>query len=519
MTQINDTTRSNISGKNDLFILCGLSLIIFLYQMFTSAFSGYGYFIDEFYYIACSKRLAFGYVDHPPLSIFVLALNRWLFGDSIPSLRFLPALAASATVFMTGLMARRLGGTRVSIVIAALAAIAMPVSMLMGSFYSMNAFEPLIWSIILYFIIKLVQEENPKYFLAIGLLMGIGLEIKHTMVLYGMALIIGMVLTTTRRFLWNRWVLYGIVGCFLLLAPNLIWQYLHEFPSLEFYRNAMVYKNIPTGPLKVVFTQILFTNPLAFPLWIIGLIYCLFSGEGKKYRFLGMAYLFLLIVMVLSQSSRPDRISAMYTFLFASGAVAVEKFRPPAVKRLVIMLMLILLIGGGMVFAPIFSPLLSPQITTKYVSAFGLSFSVEKGKTEPLPQWIADRLGWRDLASEVARVYHSLSPEEQRNSIIVSSNYGEAGALELYGPGFGLPQVFATHNNYHLWGPPSDSFKTYIAVLVERDDLENNFDSVTDAGLQTCEYCTRPQRRIPIYLARGPRFSITKEWPKFKHYD
>ncbi|MGA9363283.1 MAG: glycosyltransferase family 39 protein [Bacteroidota bacterium] len=520
MTHIEDMTRSNSTGKTDLLILAALSTSLFLYLMLTSALSSYGYFIDEFYYIACSKRLALGYVDQPPFSIVMLAVSRWILGESMLAVRFLPAFAIAATVFVTGIIARRLGRSRVAMVIAALATIAAPVYLLMGSFYSMNAFEILIWTCILYFIIKLVQEDNPKYWLVIGLLMGVGLETKHTMVLYGIALIIGILLTTTRRLLWNRWFIWGVLSCFLFLLPNLIWQYVHEFPSLEFYRNAMVNKNISRGPLSVVRDQILFLNPLAVPLWITGVIYCLFSGEGRKYRFLGGAYLILLMVMVLGQSSRPDRIAAMYTVLFASGAVAIQRLRRPLVRRLVSVLTVVMLIGGGIVLAPISSPLLPPPMLKNYISALGLSLDIEKGKTnEQLPQWLADRLGWRELASDVARVYHSLPSEEQRNTILVSTNYGEAGALELYAPEFGLPPVFCTHNSFHLWGPPSDSIKTYIAVFVQRRDLESKFESVVEAGLHTCADCTRPQRRIPIYVARGPRFSITAEWPKFKIYD
>jgi 4-amino-4-deoxy-L-arabinose transferase-like glycosyltransferase len=160
MTRNDDTATSKSSGKIDLLILIGLSLSLFLYHILTGALSGYGYFIDEFYYVACSRHLALGYVDHPPLSVFLLAVSRWIFGESIPALRLFPALAASLTVCVTGLTARRLGGSQAAIVIAALAVIAMPVLLLMCSFYSMNAYEPLIWTGILYLLIRLVQEEN-----------------------------------------------------------------------------------------------------------------------------------------------------------------------------------------------------------------------------------------------------------------------------------------------------------------------------------------------------------------------
>jgi 4-amino-4-deoxy-L-arabinose transferase-like glycosyltransferase len=506
--------------KTDLLILLGISLSLFLYHLLTSVLDTYGYFIDELYYIACSKRLALGYVDHPPLSIFLLALNRWLLGESIPALRVLPAFALAATVFTTGMIVRQLGGTRTAIVTASLAVMAMPVYLLMGSFYSMNAFEILICTIIFFLTIRLIHMKNSKYWLAIGLLMGLGLEMKHTIILYGLAMTLGLLLTSARRLLWNKWFVWGMLITFLLLLPNLVWQYLHGFPSLEFYRNAIINKNISTGPLGILFAQILFANPFSLPLWLAGVLYVFRSKDAEEYRFLGWTYVVLLFVMVLSQSSRPDRISAFYPCLFSAGAVALQAINKLLMRRVVTILMIVLLFLGLVISAPIFTPLFAPATTKNYISAIGLSLNVESGKiNDPLPQWLGDRLGWHELSSKVAKVFHSLSPEEQRNTVIISTNYGEAGALELYGKEFGLPRVFATHNSYHLWGPPSDSIRTYIAVFVNRHDLEKKFENVIEAEVQTCEYCTRPQQRIPIYIAQKPRFSITTEWQNFRTFN
>ena len=506
-------------SRNELLLLLGLSFGLFLYQVLTAAFSPYGYFIDELYYIACSKRLAFGYVDQPPLAVFLLALSRAVLGESVTALRVLPALAVSANVFLTGLMARRLGGDRMAMVLAAVAAILAPDYLLMGSFFSVNAFELVIWTAVAYLAIKMVQENDPRWWLAIGLLLGLGLETKHTIVLYGVALLVGMAFTGARRLLATKWFLAGILTSGLLLLPNLVWQYLKGFPSLEFYRNAMLNKNIPTGPLDVVFGQVLFANPFALPLWIAGLVYLLFVTGGRRYRFLGLAYLVLLLIMILGGSSRPDRIAAMYTVLFAAGAVFLENVGRVRARRYAAITVLILMTAGGLVFVPAFSPVLPPAPLGRYLSAIGFSFSVEIGKTdEAIPQWIADRLSWPELVSDVAAVYRSLPREEQRDAILISSSYGEAGALELYGPKFGLPAVFATHNSYHDWGPPSDSVKTYIIVFADREGLERQFDSIVEAAVHTCEHCTRPQRRIPIYVARGPRFSAKAAWPTFKEY-
>jgi 4-amino-4-deoxy-L-arabinose transferase-like glycosyltransferase len=513
-------TRPVHLDKSDLWIPALLSLGLFTYLLLLSSHSAYGYFIDELYYIACSKRLAFGYVDHPPLSILLLALTRRFLGDSLPALRSIPALAVATTTFITAMLTRRLGGTRSATVIASLGVIAMPVYLVMGSFFSMNALEIVISTIIVYLIVRLLEDQDPKYWVVIGVWFGLGLEMKHTMVLYGIAIVAGMLLTPARRFLWNRWFGWGVLCCCLLLLPNLVWQYLHGFPSLEFYRNAMANKNIQRNALGILIDQTLFANPFALPLWISGLAYLLMAKRAEKLRSLAWTYGILLLVMIVSRSSRPDRIAAFYPVLFAGGAVMVQNIRQRTLRRAWTSVTIVMLVAGFLIAAPLFTPLLSPQATKSYIATLGLTLSIESGKmNDPLPQWLGDRLGWRELASEVSRAYHTLTPEEQRNAVIITTNYGEAGALELYGEEFGLPPVFATHNSYHHWGPPSDSVRTYIGVSVDRRDLEQRFDSVQEVGVHTCEYCTRPQQRVPIYVARGPRISVTAEWPSFKIYN
>jgi 4-amino-4-deoxy-L-arabinose transferase-like glycosyltransferase len=468
--------------------------------------------------MACAKRLAFGYIDQPPLSIALLSAIQFLFGNSIYVVRILPALSIASTIFVTGLIAKRLGGGYASVFIAALASAVLPVFQIFGSFYSMNAYEPLIWSLIMLYSVKMVQENNPKYWFYIGIFMGIGLEMKHTIVTYGIALIIGILISEKRKLLFNRWAVWGGIACFMLILPNLVWQYVNDFPSLELYRNSFTAKNIEKSYLQVIIEQIIFTNPFIFVIWFAGLIYLLFPA-GKPYRYMFYAYMFLLLIIVLGHSSRPDRIASIYTFLIATGAVAIDKLLKPAWKKFVLPLIVVSIIAGGVLLTPVFCPVLPPHSLKNYLSAIGLQIDIEEGKKgEPIPQWLADRIGWRELAADVAEVYHSLPESEKRNAVIITTNYGEAGALEYYGPEFALPAVYATHNSYHTWGPPSDTIRTYIGVYLEYDDVKDKFDSVKEAKVYHCPDCTRPQQNIPVYIMRGPKISIEKEWDKFRYY-
>lgn len=506
------------SLRKDTALLLSLAAFTFLLHLLVSAFTDYGYFIDEFYYIACSKHLALGYVDQPPFSILLLAVNRWILGDSLPALRFLPSLASGVTVFFTGLLARRLGGGLASQGIAALAAIVAPAYLIFGGFYSMNPFEFMIWAMIAYVVIRIFQEENSKLWLLVGLLMGLGLEMKHTIVLYAIGLGAGILVTPARRYLGNRWFIYGCLVAFILLFPNIVWQGLNGYPSLEFYRNAMIYKNIPISPIGILVDQILIMNPATLPLWLLGLVF-FFTYRGKQYRAFGWCYAFVLLLMLVSQSSRPDRITSIYTILFAAGAVLIEQYTAATRRRWPMIVGTSLIVIGGLVLAPVCVPILPPASLVRYMSAIGFSMNIEKGKSSQLPQWFADRFGWKELTAEVAEVYHDLRPEYQRNCVIITGSYGQAGALEFFGKQYGLPPVYSTHNNYFLWGPPPDSAKTYIGVLVSQRDLEGFFSSVVTAGLFSCEYCMNYESEIPIYIARGPSGSLKEVWPRVKHFE
>jgi hypothetical protein len=340
------------------------------------------------------------------------------------------------------------------------------------------------------------------------------------MIYYAAGLIMGASFTRSRKFLWNKWFLYGILTSFLLFLPNIIWQMNNGLPTLEFYRNAMLYKNIPTNPPGIILGQILFIGPFPFLLGIIGLVFVFINKGFEKYRLFGFTYLILFVLLLISMSSRPDRIAAIYPILFSAGGIAVEKYSQSVKFKIPKKAVLFLLIIGAIISAPVAVPFLTPKTEASYLSSIGFSINVESGKTnELLPQWIADRLGWKELAENVSSVYMSLPPDERRNTVIVTTNYGEAGALELYSKEFPLPPVYATHNSFHSWGPPSDSIKTYIAVFINGRDLEQRFESVIVSKIQTCEYCSHQQRRLPIYIAHGPKFSIEKEWHNFKIYN
>lgn len=498
-----------------LILIAAVSGLIHFIPIFL--YPEYGYFRDEFYYIACAKRLAFGYVDHPPFAPFLLRLVLVTFGESLFAIRLLPALSGALTVFLTGYIARQLGAGKFGQSMAAVAMAISPVSLVMHGFFSMNPFESLLWATCVSVIIKLIQKDKPRLWLLVGVLIGTGLLNKHTFVIYAISGIIGLLFTSARKQLFQKWFWLGGGIAGVILLPNIIWQFQHQFASLEFYRNANALKNIDVVPLRILFNQIMFMNPVTFPIWLTGLYYYFFSRKGKPYRLFGWVYLIVLAALLFAQSSRPDRVLAAYPVLFAAGGLMIEQFfQRFRIQRILQTAILVVLLVFGSSMVPIGVPLLPPSSAIGYFKGLGVSTQIEKGVKLSLPQWYADRFGWEAMTANVAKVYQSLPEKEKPHTAIIATNYGEAGAIEFFASQYHLPQVFSPHNNYHLWGPPSEDIRNYIAIGIHHESLSSVFEDVKQAGMHTCTYCR--ENNLPIYVCQRPKLSIKDIWPEIEKY-
>jgi 4-amino-4-deoxy-L-arabinose transferase-like glycosyltransferase len=421
-------------------------LYLLIQVIFNGILGGYGIFRDEFYYLVNAERLAWGYVDHPPLAPLLLSGVRVTLGESTLALRLLPALAGAGTVLLAGLTARRMGGTLAAQAIAALCVVAVPVYGVMFGFYSMNAFELLLWAGAAYVVVALLADDQPRLWLLFGLLAGIGLQNKHTFVVFAMGLALGLLLHRRSAF-GSRWLWLGGLLALVIFLPNLIWQMQHDWPTLEFYAGAAG-KNIASSPVDVLLDQLLAMNPGLLPVWLLGLVWLL---RTRTFRPLAWSYLLPLLLLMAFGSSRPDRLAPAYVPLFAAGAVSIEQLAWRRAWRWLPVAAIILALVSAMVVAPLGLPLLPPPATARYAEAFGLG-SFEEGVTVELPQYFADRFGWPELTLTVAQVYRQLPLEEQEKAAIFISNYGEAGAIHFYGRAYGLPEPISGHNNYWLWG-------------------------------------------------------------------
>lgn len=516
------TDQVDTDQRTTNLLLLSLAFVYFLIEYVPGVVGYYGYFIDEFYYVACAQHQAFGFVDHPPLSILVLGLVRALMGDSLWALRLLPALAGAATIFLVGILARRLGADRFGQLLAAGAAMIGSIYHISFGFYSMNAFSILLWGLSFLVLIEILKGGRAQLWLWFGVLTGLGLENKHTFVLLLFGLAVGLILTDARRHLKSRWPWIGAALAIAIVLPNILWQTAHEWPSLEFYRNADLYKNVPTPPAEVFFQQVLTMNPSAFPVWIAGLFFFLVTRRGRPFRSLGWLYLSLLVLMLIGQKSRPDRIADAYLVLFAGGGVVLSEWA----KRRRMGWLRWYLAGtialSGAALAPIGLPLLSPEIAAKYAAWIGVVPQIEigEGKRSDLPQWLADRLGWETLVLDLDFAAAQLGPEEREHAIFLLPSYGHAGAVELLGRGKRLPPVYAVQNTYFHWGPPEDPVSA--AIIMEPLDFELAtalFEEVEPVRVYDCDGCLGWRDNAQIWIGRKPRMTFREIWPRLKHYE
>lgn len=517
-----DGVNGSRADPNANLILLGLAFLYFLLVWVPGVSGSYGYFIDEFYYLACADHLALGYVDHPPLSVFLLWIVRATIGDSLIALRVVPALAGAATILFIGLIARRLGANAWGQALAAGAAMIGAVYHVTFSYYSMNALSALLWTACFWVLVEIERQDEPRLWLLFGVLAGLGLENKHTFVLLPLGLAVGLLLTSARRHLRSRWLWLGCAISVALLLPNLGWQVENGWPSIEFYRNADLYKNVPTPPLMVLLQQVLVMNPGAMPVWIAGLWYFLATNRGRTLRHLGWIYVVLLVLMLIGQKSRPDRIAEAYAVLFAGGGTLLAGLCDRGHLRWLRWALPATIVLAGVALAPLGLTLLPPQLTARYAATLGVVPQIEKGegKKTALPQWMADRLGWEQFVDDVEAVAKAIDPAERANAIILVPSYGQAGAIELLGRGRGLPPVYASQNSYAHWGPPRGSVEVAIVTgPFSAETVQQLFGDVTMARVHDCEWCMPWRDHAPIWLARHPRVPLRDAWAMLRHYE
>ena len=507
--------------KRYAFTASALVLCITACKLLVHLYAGrhYGYFVDELYYLACSRHLDWGYVDQPPLIAVITWLARSLLGNSLPALRFFPAVAGAAEVVLTALIAREVGGKRFAQGLAALAALVAPGILAADSLLTMNAFEPLFWMGCAYLLIRIIKTGNSKLWIWFGILAGVGLENKHSMLIFGAGIVLGLVLTEQRRMLASPWIWLGAVLAFLIFFPNLLWNIHRHFPFLEVHANIQRSgRDVPLGPLAFFRQEILTMLPWNLPIWLAGLWFYFFSKPGKPFRALGWAWVFTAAVIV-TLSPRIYYLYPAFPILFAGGSVMWEAWLAQPRYQWLKFVYPALMVVLGFMYAPLSIPVLPPETYIRYTKALHRQPPrIEMHRLGPLPQLYADQFGWEEMTATVARVYNSLPPEVRAKTAIFGQNYGQAGAIDLFGPKYGLPPAISGHMNYFYWGPRDYTGESMIVMQGRQEDLERRFASVQKVASVYHPY-SMPYEHFDVFYCRGLKQPLKEIWPQVKNWD
>jgi 4-amino-4-deoxy-L-arabinose transferase-like glycosyltransferase len=480
----------------------------------------YGYFRDELYFAACGKRLAWGYVDQPPLIAAVARLGWWLSGDGGSVLVFrLPAMLAHAgTVLVAAALARQLGGGAPAMALASAAVGVSAVNLAQGHLLTMNVFEILLWSGTALAALQ-AASGRPRRWLVAGALLGLGLLTKYSAGFLGLGLLAGLAATGARRELASRWLWAGVAIAALLAFPAALWQWRAGLPFLELIRNGQLYKNAPLSAGQLLGGIALEEGLLGFPLAVLGLGALLFRRDDgpSRVRFLGVA-LGLVAAALVALGGKPYYFAPLFPPLFAAGAGELERRLPASPSWQWAMVASVLLLGAPAV--PMAIPLLAPEALVAWQERLGVAPPrLERSHTAPISQHLADQFGWEERVAAVAAAWAQLPEVDRARAVIFTTNYGRAAAIELLGRRLGLPQPISGHNNYHLWGLPPGLHDVVLAVGGRAEDHARSFAEVVMVGrTPLIPYGIPDESNIPIYVLRRPTRPLLESFQGAKRF-
>ena len=516
----NDIAAPAFSGSSRFTSGTAIVLYVAAVRLLLFCIAGprYGYFRDELYYLACGEHPAWGYVDQPPLIAWTAWLLQHTIGTSLWAMRLLPTLAGTASIVLSGLLARQLGGRRWAMFLAALATLMAPVLLGLSHLFTMNAFDQLFWTALACLIVHLVNTGRESLWLPIGALAGIIILNKYAILFWLSGLIHGNFLTPHRSSLRQRWFWLGCAVAAAVSLPNFLWEARYHFPFLELMHNVRQSgRDIVLSPPASLLAQAQMLGYVAALLIPFALLF-FFSKSGRPYRAIGWAYLIFLAEMVVLHG-KMYYVAPVYPMIFAAGAVWMEA----ATQRRVWIWAKPALALGIAAVAGVYAPTILPILSVPHFLAYEHKLGIEQQKFEHekegvLPQLFADMFGWEEMAQRVAAYYQTLSPEEQKKTAIFANNYGDAGAIDFFGPRYGLPKSIGGHQSYWLWGPRDYTGESLI-VLGEGHErnMQTKCASYTIIG-NTETPLSRPDEWLPIYHCRRFKANLQTAWPQLKRW-
>jgi len=486
----------------------------------------YGYYRDELYFIACAKRLAWGYVDMPPLTAFV----SWLAAPAhyqLVAVRCTVALAAGLTAYLACAIAAELGGGPWSQRLSGATVALTPAYLFLGSTLTTTSYEPFTWALVTFALMRLARSRDHRWWFVVAAGVTFGAYAKYSMLLLAAALLAGLLLTPERALVRSRAFAIAVLATLLVIAQNVWWQAAHGFPMLDVLRGDVLGRHAFNSGMQFEFRQPLvnagvflleqlaFYNPLVAPIWIAGAVALLRSPQLQRYRFAGIALLLLLAAGALL-NGKGYYIAGIYTTLICAGWVAIERsWSARAAWRT---LAAGAAIASAAVLAPFTMPLISARALIGYSAFLGLTG--RNGTPARLVQPLfADEFGWQGLTRRVAQIYAALPAGRRTRTAIFSDTYAGAAAIEFYGPLYGLPEPISAQNQYYLWGTRGYDGSSVLAIGASQSGaLHALFRRVVLAGTFEDPYRWAAEGPTPIFLCTQPVESFDRIWARLRWY-
>lgn len=496
-------TRSWFAGDLAILIYLALATVI----LHSAVGHKYGFQRDELATLDDARHLAWGYVAYPPVTPFFGRISLMLFGTSLTGFRFFAAVAQALAVVLTGLMAREMGARRGAQLIAAAAAL--PFCLAAGSMMQYVSFDYLSWVLTSYFVLRLLKSNDPRWWLAIGAAIGFGMLSKYGMAFFAVSIAISLLLTDSRKYFRSKWLWYGLALALLIFLPNLLWQMRNHFISLDMLQHIHA-RDVRQGRTRNFLPDQLWLTLLAAPLALAGLWFYFFSREGRRYRMLGWMYVIPLLIFIVAKG-RGYYLAGAYPMLYAGGSVWGERWltslkRAPA-NALRAAAWTALAIDVALVIA-FFLPL--APLGSRW-------WQIENEHNGDL----REEIGWPELVQEVARIRDSLSPEERSHLGIIGTNYGEAGAINLYGRQYGLPQAISGVNSFWARGYGNPPPQILIVIGLDKKYRDADFQWCRLAGHTWNHYNIKNEETVDhpdIFVCGPPKDGWPEFWKNFRYF-
>jgi Dolichyl-phosphate-mannose-protein mannosyltransferase len=429
---------------------------------------------DELLYLAEGRHPAWGFMEVPP----VLSIFAWLthaFGDSIFWIKCWPSLVGALTFVFAANIAVSLGGKFFSIFLTWLPFI-FGVFLRIHFLFQPNFLEAFFWTLMAFALVRYIQTNNHRFLYLFGIATGLSGLSKYSFAMFFVALMVGLLLNGPRKIFTNRHFLFALVIAGLMMLPNIIWQYHYGFPVLHHMEELRDTQLLKISATSFLIDQLLMNLPGVF-VWIAGLVFLLAKKQGRPFRFLGIAYLVLIVILLLAHGKNYYALP-IYPSLFGFGGYFLESIteRRAYWTRFA---MTLFCLGTGYYLIPIGLPVSEPATLAAWYQRHHIdktgALKWEDQDNHALPQDFADMLSWKEMAQKVGAAYATLSPQEKQRTIVYCDNYGQCGAVNFYGAAYNLPPAHSINASFLYWMPDKPDYDNIVLLTDDSGDFEKPF--------------------------------------------